>query len=73
MLEQRIIRPSHSPWSSPVWIVPKKLDASGKRKWRIVIDYRKLNEKTIDDKYPIPNINTLLDKLGRCQYFSTLD
>lgn len=73
MLNQNIIRPSHSPWSSPVWIVPKKLDASGKRKWRLVIDYRKLNEKTIDDKYPIPNINTLLDKLGRCQYFSTLD
>lgn len=73
MLEQNIIRPSHSPWSSPIWIVPKKLDASGKRKWRIVVDYRNLNAKTIDDKYPLPNISELLDKLGRCQYFSTLD
>lgn len=73
MLDQNIIRPSNSPWSSPIWIVPKKLDASMKRKWRIVIDYRKLNEKTIGDRYPLPNINDLLDKLGRCQYFSTLD
>lgn len=73
MLSQGIIRPSTSPWSSPIWIVPKKLDSSGKRKWRIVIDYRKLNEKTIDDKYPLPNITEILDKLGRANYFTTLD
>lgn len=73
MLEQGIVRHSSSPWSSPVWVVPKKLDASGQRKWRLVIDYRKLNEKTLDDRYPIPNITDILDKLGKCQYFSTLD
>lgn len=73
MLEQGIIRPSESAWSSPIWVVPKKVDASGKQKWRVVIDFRKLNEKTIDDKYPIPNINDVLDKLGKCQYFTTLD
>nr|CAH7755991.1 unnamed protein product [Callosobruchus chinensis] len=73
MLEQKIIRPSHSPWSSSLWVVPKKLDASGKRKYRLVVDYRQLNEKTIGDRYPLPNITDLLDKLGRCQYFSTLD
>jgi transposase InsO family protein len=73
MLEQGIIRPSTSPWASPIWIVPKKEDASGHRKWRLVIDYRKLNLKTIDDRYPIPNITEILDKLGRCQYFTTLD
>lgn len=37
------------------------------------MDYRKVNERTTTDKYPIPNINDILDKLGRCQYFSTLD
>lgn len=37
MLNENIIRPSKSTWSSPVWIVPKKLDSSGQRKWRIVI------------------------------------
>jgi hypothetical protein len=73
MLSQGIIRPSESAWSSPIWIVPKKADASGKQKWRLVIDFRKLNEKTIDDKYPIPNISDVLDKLGKCQYFTTLD
>lgn len=73
MLEQGIIRPSDSAWSSPIWVVPKKADASGKPKWRIVVDFRKLNEKTVDDKYPIPNIADVLDKLGNCQYFTTLD
>lgn len=73
MLDQGIIRPSTSAWSAPIWIVPKKSDASGKIKWRLVIDFRKLNDKTIDDKYPIPNITDILDKLGKCQYFCTLD
>lgn len=73
LLDQGIIQHSISPWTSPVWIVPKKLDASGEKKWRLVIDYRKLNEKTIDDRYPIPNITDVLDKLGRCMYFTTLD
>lgn len=73
MLEQGIIRPSDSAWSAPIWVVPKKADASGKTKWRLVVDFRKLNEKTIDDKYPIPNITEVLDKLGNCQYFTTLD
>lgn len=73
MLEQGIIQPSESAWSSPIWVVPKKADASGKVKWRIVIDFRKLNEKTLDDKYPIPNIADVLDKLGNCLYFTTLD
>lgn len=73
MLDQGIIRPSQSAWSSPIWVVPKKSDASGRTKWRIVIDFRKVNEKTLDDKYPIPNINDILDKLGNCHYFTTLD
>lgn len=73
MLDQNIVQPSSSPWSSPIWVVPKKMDASGKQKWRVVVDYRSLNSKTIDDRYPLPNITDLLDKLGKCQYFSTLD
>lgn len=73
MLEQGIIRPSQSAFSAPIWIVPKRMDASGQRKWRIVVDYRKLNDQSISDRYPIPNINDILDKLGKSQYFTTLD
>jgi len=73
MLKHGIIRESNSAYNSPLWIVPMKLDNSGKKKWRIVIDYRKLNEVTINDKFPIPNIENILDKLGRAQYFSTID
>lgn len=73
MLDQNIIRPSTSPWCSSIWVVSKKPDASGQQKWRIVVDYRRLNEKTIGNSYPLPLIDALLDKLGRSQYFSTLD
>lgn len=73
LLDNKIIRPSISPYSAPVWIVPKKMDASGQKKYRMVIDYRKLNEHTIEDKYPLPRIDEILDNLGRCTYFTTLD
>lgn len=73
MLDQGVIRESSSPYSSPVWVVAKKQDASNKQKWRIVIDYRKLNEVTKEDKFPLPNMDDILDKLGRANYFTTLD
>lgn len=72
-LNQNIIQDSTYPYSAPIWVVSKKLDASGKQKWRLVIDYRKLNNKTVDDRYPIPNITEILDSLGKSKYFSTLD
>lgn len=73
MLQQGIIVPSNSPYNSPIWVVPKKIDNSGEQKWRIVVDYRKLNDQTISDRFPIPNIDDLFDKLGKCNYFTTLD
>ena len=73
LLEDGIIRPSRSPYNSPVWVVPKKIDASGERKHRLVIDYRKLNSVTISDKYPIPNINDTLAQLGGNKWFSVID
>lgn len=73
MLDQQIIRPSYSPWSSPIWVVPKKADAANVQKWRLVVDYRKLNDKTIDDRYPLPNISEILDKIGKSMYFTTID
>lgn len=73
LLQDNVIQESHSPWNAPVHLVPKKTDASGEVKFRMVIDYRRLNDITIDDKYPLPNINDLFDKLGKSTYFSTID
>lgn len=73
LLADNVITESFSPWSAPVHLVPKKADASGEAKYRMVIDYRRLNDITIDDKYPLPNITDLFDKLGKSIYFSTLD
>lgn len=73
MLDDGIIRKSRSPYNSPIWIVPKKIDASGERKFRLVIDYRKLNNKTISDRYPIPDTAQVLANLGKNKFFTTLD
>ncbi|KAK9728131.1 hypothetical protein QE152_g18132 [Popillia japonica] len=63
MLDQNIIQNSHSPYSSPVWVIPKQLDASNEKKFRLVVDYRRLNDVTITDSYPLPTIENILDQL----------
>lgn len=73
MLDKDIITHSDSSYNAPVWVVPKKTDASGKRKWRIVIDFRKLNELTDQDAYPIPDVESILSHLGNSKFFSALD
>jgi len=75
MLIQEIIRSSISQWNAPLLVVPKKTDASGKPKLRVVIDFRfrKLNDFTIGDSFPIPNITDILDQLENAKYFITLD
>lgn len=52
----------NSPYNSPTWVVPKKPDTSGKINYRVVIDYRKLNEITAHDRYRIPNMDEILGK-----------
>lgn len=73
LLEQGIIEPCSSEWSSPVVLVPKKSDSNGEKKWRLVIDYRKLNNCIQDDKFPLPNISDILDSLSGCIYYTHLD
>lgn len=74
LLRDGIIRKSFSPYNSPVLVVRKKgLDSQGNANHRLVIDFRKLNENTISDKYPMLKIPIILSKLGKSKFFSTLD
>ena len=68
MEKKGIVRPSVSPWASPVILVPKKDGTT-----RFYVDYRRLNAVTKKDVYPLPRIEDILDTIGRARYFTTLD
>ena len=68
MLGRNVIEESTSPWSSPV-VLAKKKDGTT----RFCVDYRKLNEVTVKDAYPLPKIDDSLDQLSGVKWFSTLD
>ncbi|GJR80179.1 putative reverse transcriptase domain-containing protein [Tanacetum coccineum] len=66
--DKGFIRPSHSPWGSPVLFVKKKDGIM-----RMCIDYRELNKLTIKNRYPLPRIDDLFDQLQGARYFSKID
>eukprot|EP00117_Sycon_ciliatum_P030790 scpid39474/ scgid4420/ Retrovirus-related Pol polyprotein from transposon 297; Protease; Reverse transcriptase; Endonuclease len=68
MRDQGIVEDSTSPWSAPIVLVGKK-DGST----RFCVDYRRLNDCTTKDPFPLPRMDDTLDALGGAKYFSTLD
>jgi hypothetical protein len=73
LLEEGIIAKSESLWNSPLQVVPKKPGPDGKEKWRCVVHFHKLNEETVGDAYPLPDITEILDQFGQSKYFTCLD
>ncbi|KAK3263117.1 hypothetical protein CYMTET_28062 [Cymbomonas tetramitiformis] len=70
LLAKGYIRPSSSPWGSPVLMVPKP---SNPKELRLVIDYRQINEITVKDRYPLPDVQALIDDMQGATIFSTAD
>ena len=68
LCDQGIIWKSKSPFSAPIVLVPKR-DGS----IRLCIDYRRINEVTKKDVYPIPRIDEMLDALNKSKYYTVLD
>jgi hypothetical protein len=73
LIDEGNIEESESPWNSPILVVPKKSGADGEHKWRLDVDFRRLNEKTVGDAHPLPDITEILDQLGQSKYFTCLD
>ena len=68
-IERGWIEPSDSEWAGPAFIVPRK----EKGEWRLVVDYRGLNEQTEHDLYSLPLIDTILQKQQKKRIFTVLD
>ncbi|GJV84973.1 reverse transcriptase domain-containing protein [Tanacetum coccineum] len=87
LLDTGIIYPiTDSPWVSPIHYVPKKggitvvtnendelVPTRTVTGWRVCIDYRKLNEATVKDHFPLPFMDQMLERLAGNKYFCFLD
>ena len=68
MLDRGVIEPADGPWASPIVLVTKKDGTT-----RFCVDFRRLNDVTKKDAYPLPRIEDNLDTLQGAVYYSTLD
>ena len=87
LLDNEIIYPiSDSSWVSPIQIVPKKLEITVvqneanklvltrvQTRWKVYIDYRKLNAGTKKDHFPLSFIDQILERLAGHEFYYFLD
>ena len=69
LLKDNVVEPSRSPWAAAVVITPKKSPGQ----WRFAIDYRRLNDVTKFDAYPMPRVDNGLELLNGATHFTSLD
>jgi len=70
LMEKGYIRPSSSPYAAPCLMVPKPGDP---KTLRLVVDYRQLNQQTVRDRYPLPDIQLMFDEMQGAAFFSSFD
>ena len=68
LLDRKLIRPSKSPWSSPIVMARRKDGA-----FRLCLDFRGLNKVSKTDAYPLPRIDDTLESLGKAKWYCTAD
>ena len=68
LVDDGLVEPSDSPWAAPI-VVVRKPDGS----IRLCVDYRKLNQITTRDAFPLPRVDDAIDAMHGCKYFTTLD
>ncbi len=66
--DQGIVEKSKSPFNSPTFLVPKK-DGG----YRLVVDFRRLNQYVVTDPFPLPRISQIIESLGKAKFFSVID
>ena len=74
MLQKKFLRPSRSPYSSPILVIPKPMNPDGSsRGFRLVTDYRAINAVVEPIQHYIPDVHSMYEKLRNAKYISTLD
>jgi hypothetical protein len=73
LMEGNIIEAAASQYYSPTWIVPKHADKDGNKRWRLLTDFRQLNEITLGSCHPPPFTNDIIEKLVASNYISIMD
>jgi len=68
MIKLGVIEQSSSPWSAPIVLIPKP-----DRTYRFCVDYRRLNNITVSDSFPLPRIDDLIDTVGKAKFLTKID